>query len=134
MSFVEVKRLKRLGADERGWVVEPVDDSDLTNRRILNLHVVCAEPGSVRGNHFHRDRRESICVLGGSFQFSSVDNASGERFELNISSSESVCVTVASDVSHAMKNVGSEAGYLLCFSDKPFNPQRPDTVKNTILE
>lgn len=132
-NFIEVTELKRIGADERGWVIEPIAEAELINRSILNIHILCTEPGSVRGNHYHLDRQEHICVLAGTFLFVAVDNETGKRFELLTVADKSLCFTIPRNVSHAMKNLGQDRGYLLCYSDKAFNPDSPDTVKNIIL-
>ncbi|MBI2908477.1 MAG: cupin domain-containing protein [Chloroflexi bacterium] len=130
-GLIEVTELTRFGANERGWVLEPVSDAELAG--LLNIHVVCAEPGSVRGNHYHRHKEEHICVLGGAFLFVAVDNQSGVRQETAVTPDRNLKFRIPPNVSHAMKNIGSERGYLLCYSDKAYDPNNPDTVKNTVL-
>ncbi|MFH1486504.1 MAG: WxcM-like domain-containing protein [Chloroflexota bacterium] len=133
-SIIEITELNRVGADERGWVLEPISDAELSNREILNVHIVCAEPGSVRGNHYHTIRRESICILSGTFLCVAVDNATEERLELTAGPERNLCLTVPRNVGHALKNIGQDKGYLLCYSDKPFNPDNPDTVRKVVLD
>lgn len=132
-DFIEVTQLTRADADERGWVVEPVSDAELTTGQVLNIHVVCAEPGSVRGNHYHADKQEYICVLAGAFLFVAVDSESGARQELLATPKCNLRFRIPRNVSHAMKNIGEDKGYLLCYSDKAFDPANPDAVKNTVL-
>lgn len=132
-DFIEVTELTRAGADERGWVVEPISDAELASGQVLNIHIVCAEHGSVRGNHYHTIRQEYICVLAGTFLFAAVDNVSGARQELFATPERNLRFRIPPNVSHAMKNIGEDRGYLLCYSDKAFNPNSPDTVKSTVL-
>lgn len=120
------------GADERGFSAAPVGDEEL--KSVYNLHIVSLKPGAVRGNHYHEHQTEWICVLGGPCKFVAVDRESGERMELVFDGESCPQIVVGPGVSHAAKNTGEEAIYLLCYADQPLDRENPDVVRSVVLE
>lgn len=119
-------------ADERGFTAMPISDEQL--KSIYNIHIVNLKPGRVRGNHYHEHQTEYICVLGGYSQFLAVDNENGEKTDLILDGEKCPLIIVPPNITHALKNVGKETAYLLCYTNKPFTADKRDTVRNTILQ
>jgi UDP-2-acetamido-2,6-beta-L-arabino-hexul-4-ose reductase len=119
-------------SDERGFLSLPITDEQV--KSIYNFHIVSLKPGHVRGNHYHRHQTEYICVLGGQSKFLAVDNKNKEKTELVLDGNKCPLITVPPFVTHAVKNIGNETVYLLCYTDKPFNPDKRDMVKDIILD
>lgn len=118
--------------DERGFIVTPVSDEQL--KSIYNLHIVSLKPGRIRGNHYHEHQIEYICVLGGPSRLLAIDNKTDKKTDLILDGGKCPLIIMPPDVTHALKNIGKEAIYLLCYTNKPFSPNKRDTVKNIILE
>lgn len=133
-SFVEVIKLARRAPDARGWVIEPISDASITKGGVGNIHIVSLNPQTVRGNHYHQHRREYICVIAGRCQFLAVDNTTHERQEVFVDADANAMFVVHPKVSHAVKNIGPETAYLLCYSDKALDPAEPDITPDRILD
>jgi UDP-2-acetamido-2,6-beta-L-arabino-hexul-4-ose reductase len=106
--------------DERGAVVIPATEEDLRNGRVLNLHTVSCRPGTVRGNHFHPNATERICVLRGNFVAHFASPRDREFFQVEIPDGHAVLLEIESGIAHAFENVGRSDGLLLCYADKAF--------------
>lgn len=114
--------------DERGWVVEPVDERHF--RGLRNVHVVWTEPGHVRGNHYHRETTEILLVVGPA----RVRWVSGDSVqELMVAEGEARRLVFPPGVAHAIQNIGVRPMVLASFTDRPHDPQRPDTVRVELI-
>lgn len=133
-NFVEVIKLARHAPDARGWVIEPISDASITKGAVRNIHIVSLNPQTVRGNHYHQHRQEYICVIAGRCQFLAVDNTTHQRQEILVDADTTVLFVIPPNVSHAVKNIGPETAYLLCYSDKALDPAEPDTTPDRILD
>lgn len=106
--------------DERGAVIVPTRDELLRAGQVRNLHVVVSRPGTVRGNHLHRNATESICVVEGHFVAYFDDPRDRELLHLEIPAGRAVLLQIQPGIVHAFENVGRSDGLLLCYADKPF--------------
>lgn len=130
---MNVQIIKTVSAtDERGFTAVPISNERL--KSIYNVHIVSLKPGSVRGNHYHERQTEQICVLGGPCKLVAVDSESDEKMELVFDGESCPLIIVPPRVIHALKNIGEETVYLLCYADRPHDPDRQDTVRSVILE
>ena len=118
--------------DERGFIAMPISDEQL--KSIYNIHIVSLKPGCVRGNHYHEHQTEYICVLGGHSKLLSIDNESNEKIDLILDGKKCPLIIVPPHVTHALKNIGKETIYLLCYTNKPITSDKRDMVRNVILE
>ena len=118
--------------DDRGFLAMPISDDQLSS--IHNIHIASIRPGCIRGNHYHEHQTEYICVLGGRSTFLAVDNESDKRTELTLDGEKCPLIEVPPNVTHALKNTGEEMVYIVCYSDRPFDPDGRDMVRNPILE
>ena len=133
MKLIEIEGLKS-SSDSRGFSIRPLSDEELQTKKIFNLHLVSLKPGVVRGNHFHRYQNEVICVFGSRCKMAVVDNKTGKREEEIIEEDKRVLLKIPTNVTHALKNIGNDTLYLLCYSDREYNPENHDAVANKILE
>ena len=51
--------------DERGWVINPLEQASLAFDNVGNLHAVSLNPDAIRGNHYHPNTREWLLVFDG---------------------------------------------------------------------
>ena len=107
--------------DDRGRLVEPVDDADLRSGTVLHVHVVQCVPGAVRGNHVHRKCQESFCLIAGDFRVKLKSTVSGAEAEFDVPDGSPVRIEVPAGIGHTFKNVGTSTGYILAYADKPFD-------------
>jgi dTDP-4-dehydrorhamnose 3,5-epimerase len=119
-SWIQALELEVL-TDGRGMLIEPIEDADLQRGSVLNLHLATASPGSVRGNHKHPRRTETICIVGGHFIATFCRAESSEQFEIEVPEGKVVSFLVTPGIAHAFKNIGETMGYLLCHADIAFD-------------
>jgi UDP-2-acetamido-2,6-beta-L-arabino-hexul-4-ose reductase len=118
-----------LFADARGWVIEPVGETQLHAQR--NAHVALTAPGAVRGNHFHHHATEVFVVIGpGLVRW----RENGEVRDVNVAEGAAMRFTVPPGIPHAIKNTGSRPMVLMAFSSQPHDRANPDTVREVLIE
>ena len=133
MRGVEINRLDTK-KDERGWLAEIIRKEELVrSKEFGQFMVTTANPGYVKGNHYHARKFEWFCVLKGEARLILVNNQSGEREELMLRGNQLKTVRVPPQVSHAIENVGTEMVYVLIYTDEPFNEEDPDTFYEKIV-
>lgn len=133
MKLIEVIDIE-VHADNRGFAIRSISDEELQRKNIFNLHLVSLKPGVVRGNHYHQHQNEVITIFGSRCKIVAVDNKTGEREEKIIEEERQVLIKVPTNVTHALKNIGDNILYLLCYSDRKYNQGNHDAIGNKILE
>lgn len=94
---------------------------------VRDAHVMTVLPGAVRGDHFHRGKREVFLFTyldkwtlywdGGSRQFDGQGCAA---------------IAVPPHLSHAISNSGHEPLHVVALSDVPYDPAQPDAVHRKV--
>jgi dTDP-4-dehydrorhamnose 3,5-epimerase-like enzyme len=114
--------------DARGSLFEPLDDVELGRQR--NVHVVLTAPGEVRGNHQHPASVEMTAVVGPCLVRLKESN---EIRDVNVPAGQTWRFTIPPGVVHAYRNTGTAQMILVSFNTRVHDPERPDTVRETIL-
>jgi UDP-2-acetamido-2,6-beta-L-arabino-hexul-4-ose reductase len=125
---VKVDRLKA-HSDLRGIVFEPIDNDKINSQK--NVHVVMSEPGAVRGNHYHLRGIETLAVVGPAL-IRLKENEELQDFE--VPSGQAYKFIIPPKVAHAIKNIGNTSNILVAFNTVEHNPQKPDHVREIILD
>jgi len=112
--------------DARGWVANPFQLPGFPHE-FGHLHVVSMNPGTVRGNHYHRTARELLFAFGGDYLIEwGFDKIDQERA---ISAGEMFVLEIPPGVMHRIKNVSDSVIYLLSFQNAAREEIASDTVK-----
>lgn len=118
-----------LHKDVRGLVVEPLQANALPTQR--NVHVVLTEPGAIRGNHYHVRGTEVVTVIGPAL----VRIKQGaEVTDTLVPTAKAYRFTIPPGTSHAIQNTGTGPSLLVAFNTEVHDPDRPDVVRDVILE
>lgn len=128
---VEIKKLEK-HEDKRGWLVE-VLRSDKIHEDINHIYFSVSNPDAVRGNHYHTRKIEWLCVIKGMASLLLKDNDSKERKELVLSGENPIIVKIFPNVTHAIKNVGSDNMHLIAIVNEVFDPKDPDTYPKIVI-
>ena len=124
---VNIDQLKTL-PDLRGIVFEPIDKDKINSQE--NIHVVISEPGAVRGNHYHLRGTETLAVVGPALiRFKEND----ELHDFEVPSGQVYKFIIPPKVVHAIKNIAEESNILVAFNTVEHNPQKPDQIREIIL-
>ncbi len=128
MSEVKIENL-RVAQDARGYVFEPMGPDGMSQFR--NVHVVYTVPGVVRGNHFHVRGTEVSSVAGPTLVRYRVD---GALQDVRVPAGQVWRFTFPPGVAHAFRNEGTEPTMLAAFNTEAHDPERPDVVRELLLE
>ncbi len=91
--------------------------------RTADMHLASTMPGAVRGNHYHLRRREAIVLLPGvnwSLHWNEGEGSAPQHRAFD--GSLAVIVLVPPGASHAVRNDGDGALWLVAISSETYDP------------
>ena len=121
-----------LRADGRGWWTALPPQALAFLGRVAECHWVSIEPGAVRGNHAHADRREVVLVRHDGPWRLAWSCPGGRPLERRFAGRGVVCVGFHPDLAHALRNEGPSALWVVSCSDRPATAE--DTRRVVLLE
>ncbi|MFN0158435.1 MAG: hypothetical protein ACKVRP_10235 [Bacteroidota bacterium] len=94
----------------------------------VDLHFTSLHPGGIRGNHYHRVRKEVIVVLHNDEWTLHWDEGVDTPVESRtFAGAGAVLLTVEPLASHAIVNTGKLDLFTMALTDARFDPQQPDS-------
>lgn len=100
---------------------------------IKEMHFVTIEPGSVRGNHYHKGRKEFMFVnFDGPWSLAWSNTDDQELSTQEFDGRGGVIIEIPGEIVHAVKNTGVKRLYIVSCSDAPYAVA--DTERKVILE
>jgi dTDP-4-dehydrorhamnose 3,5-epimerase-like enzyme len=128
---IEIMKLPNTG-DGRGFSFTMPPEAINFVARIADMHLASTLPGAVRGNHYHLRRREAILLLPGSIWSLHWDEGEGTPAQhRSFDGSSAVLVLVSTGASHAVRNDGEAALWLVGCSSEPYDPS--ETVARKVV-
>lgn len=129
ISFVELEG----GGDPRGssYLLDEAIENFLSD--VKNCHVATIFPNQVRGNHFHKYKREIILIFGASrwkFFWDIGENTPIQR--KYFSGERGVVVSIEPGASHAVVNSGDRVLTMVGLSDKKYDLSIPDAYRRVV--
>src|SRR5579864_8715774 len=119
---IEIVELKNSG-DARGFSFTAPAEALAFVGRMADVHLASTKPGAVRGNHYHLRRREAIVVLPGTHWSLHWDESEGSTAQhRSFDGSSAVLVLVSPGASHAVRNDGDSALWLVAISSETYDP------------
>ena len=101
--------------------------------KLVEMHYATINPGSVRGNHYHRERKELLFVnFMSSWQFAWQPVATQNIHTQAFSGAGGIVIHIEPEVIHAIKNTGDTPLYIVACSNNI--PVANDTEWVVILE
>jgi UDP-2-acetamido-2,6-beta-L-arabino-hexul-4-ose reductase len=119
--------------DERGWSLE-VFKSNYPDFNAAYLYLINSKPGTTRGNHFHKRKRELLCVIQGRARFTLLDKNTAKREEFDVQGNEPTVVQIPTNTVHAIENIGDEDLLIVEVATEVYNEKDPDTFKEVITK
>jgi len=130
-----LKRYSDTLSGNRGWVILPIDDDDLLNGKIKNIHLASIKPGNIRGNHYHKNKTEYIFMFSGSVEVVIKDTVKNQIEKYDSIECDTPYLLIAKPkVAHAIKNIGKNDVYLFCFGTKPYDQNNPDVFSAILID
>jgi oxalate decarboxylase/phosphoglucose isomerase-like protein (cupin superfamily) len=120
--------------DERGRAWQVGEGVDFLSA-IEDVHLMTLNPGCVRGNHFHRDKREILIVEHeGKWALFWDDGPEEEPRERCFERGGVVAVLVPPGCAHAVENRGGGTMRIVAISDRPYDRSAPDAHRRVLTE
>lgn len=92
------------------------------------------EPGMTRGNHFHLAKAERFLVLEGEAVIRIRRVLGGPVWEFRVDGQAPAAVDMPTLHTHSIENVGGKPLLTLFWTHEMFDPARPDTYADRVLE
>lgn len=120
---------RRLLRDSRGWFLKVIDGKEPgLPPRTGEVYLTSAEPGQVRGNHFHLHTAEWFTIIKGCARLIVQDPQTGEKLTWMLNAEVPQTVFVPAGIGHVFVNPedADEAFILLAYADALYDPD--DTI------
>ena len=109
-------------ADPRGVFVEMLKTPDCGQ-----FSCFTAQPGIIRGGHYHHSKSEKFLVIRGYARFRFRHMHSGETYELVTSEDKMEIVETVPGWAHDITNIGSDEMVVMLWANEVFDRAKPDT-------
>ncbi|ACF13812.1 hypothetical protein Ctha_1349 [Chloroherpeton thalassium ATCC 35110] len=131
---VTIQHLNDFG-DTRGEMFRLDEESVAFVGNLQDMHFGAILPGAVRGNHYHIARKELLILIHKeACTVAWQEGEDGEIVRQVFDGNGTVALGFEAGVTHAIKNTGSVPMYLIALSNDSVQAQKPDAVRNVILE
>jgi dTDP-4-dehydrorhamnose 3,5-epimerase-like enzyme len=125
-SGIQVLELPNHG-DARGLSFVVPDEALAFLKVLGKVHFAATKPGGVRGNHYHRRRREATIVLpGAKWSLHWAENSKSDPQHRQFDGSAAVLLLLWPQTVHAIRNDGSGELWLFAIQSEANDPS--DTV------
>jgi UDP-2-acetamido-2,6-beta-L-arabino-hexul-4-ose reductase len=120
--------------DNRGWLAELVRlDGSMGLRPGGQFFITTALPGKVKGNHYHRRKREVFCIIQSQAEMIMRPVGGGEYMRIVMGAAKLSRVLTIPGFSHAVVNRGTEEAVSLVYIDECYNPEYSDTYTDVVV-
>lgn len=123
-----------LKMDHRGWLLKVLTGTEAhLGEAIGEIYLTLAQPGQVRGNHYHHKTQEWFTVVMGTALLVLGDPLTQARRELHLTADKPLTIYVPPGVSHAFLNpeTAIEPMLLVAYADRRYDPE--DTIPVKLL-
>jgi len=101
---------------------------------VADVHFSTTLPGHIRGNHFHRLRKEVLVVRYEDSWTLAWDQGEGSVPELRkFEGAGTVAVEIEPLASHAVRNDGRRPLLIFAMCNGPYDPTNPDSYARVVL-
>jgi len=99
---------------------------------IAEMHLASMVAGAVRGNHYHRRKKEALILLPGSAWSFHWDDGEGTSVQhRSFNGTNAVIALISPGCSHAVRNDGTSLLWLVACSSQPYEPS--EVVRRKIV-
>lgn len=128
MKRVTIHKLDKK-EDGRGWLLKMLMNGDIKgNKKFGEIYITTANPGAMKGSHYHEQCTEWFCVIKGKAKLILMDKNGSEKQEIIMGDDNMVTVEIPSNIIHAVKNIGDDKMYLIAYADNQYDCNNPDTI------
>lgn len=113
--------------DKRGRLVEIFKFPDMGQ-----VFYSTSKPGIIRGNHYHKRKKEYFCVIEGRAKISLRNRRTNKLKRYTVSGNKPEVVEMWVGWTHNIKNIGKSEMKLIVWANEVFNPDDPDTFSEDV--
>ncbi len=113
--------------DDRGSFTEVLKSAD---RGQVSINIL--RPGIRKGDHWHRTKNEKFIIISGQALIRFRRHGSSEIIEYHVDGKRLEVVDIPIGYTHSITNEGSEDLTILMWCNECFDPDRPDTIQETV--
>jgi dTDP-4-dehydrorhamnose 3,5-epimerase-like enzyme len=130
---VRITRLTDTG-DPRGWSFQiPAQCLEFLGD-VRDLHLATVKPGAIRGNHYHKVRKEVLFLFHTDQWSVHWDCGPGTQPQTQmLTGSGVVMLEIELHASHALRNDGASDMQMIGMSNAAYNPQEPDSFPRKVV-
>lgn len=116
-------------SDSRGWLLKVLMRHHLgeVNREFGEIYISSAIPGAFKGGHYHVKTTEWFLVVQGVGSFWCKSKDGSEWMAKPANASIPLVIEVRPEICHIFRNEGANDLVVLAYSNRPYNPEDPDT-------
>jgi len=118
---LEIKR------DERGDLIEVFKIPG-----VGQIFYATTKPGAIRGNHYHKRKKEYFCIIEGEAKIRLRNRDNNEVEEHIVSGDRPEIIEMKINWTHNIENIGDTEMKLLAWTNEIFNPENPDTYAEEV--
>ena len=131
--MVRITELEDLG-DRRGSSFTLQERQFAFLGAVVDLHFSTTLPGCIRGNHFHRVRKEVLIVRFEDAWTLAWDRGEGTVPEIRkFAGAGTVAIEIEPLASHAVRNDGQRPLMIFAMCDAPYDREKPDSYSRIVL-
>jgi len=119
----------KMNTDNRGWLFELIKSEQFGQIFVSQTH-----PGVTRGNHGHNTKVEKFCVIQGRGTIRFRHVVTNEICSYDVSGETIQIVDIPPGYTHSIENTGDTEMITLFWANEIFNPARPDTYFEPVLD
>ena len=117
-------------SDDRGTLIEVMKFQSFKMPPGGQVYCFTIKKGKVRGNHFHKEKKEwFVCVSGSATLITQKD---GKKLVYLMSSKIPVLFYMEPYMVHTLTNDSDADAVIISYSSKEFDPGFPDTYREVI--
>lgn len=122
------------GGDVRGNSFVMPDTANALGASVKDLHLMTLRPSHIRGNHFHAEKHERLLVMFTDKWSLHWDNGPDTQVTCReFRGKGAVLLQIDPLASHAIRNDGISDLVIIGWSDREFNPNKPDLVRRVVV-
>lgn len=123
-----------VNADERGYLMEILRESDPFFTRFAQVYVSKNYPGVIRAWHHHKIQTDLWAVVDGNVKAAMYDMRKdsptfGTVQEVILGVDHPVVLVIPVGIAHGYKTIGVQPSLLLNFADRLYDPANPDEYR-----
>lgn len=124
--------------DKRGYLVDFLKADELKGEDKLfgqMYYIIFERPGAVRGNHYHKNKKEWFVVAKGRVQIILEHVKTKERKMLTLDGykDEYIRLEIGPNIAHAFTNL-TRTAMMVNYCNKPYHHDNPDSEPYILIE